>query len=166
MPFNVTVRLADFSDPDDSAAILRLLDEYSLGPMGLGRPFEPAVRERIVPGLAAHPTSFALFAFRQQLAVGLAVCFEGYSTFLAKPLVNIHDLVVSEACRGQGIGRQLLAAVEQEARRRGAGRVTLEVRADNEIALPLYRRVGFRDPGALTYFLTLPIEECEPKTPR
>ena len=46
--------------------------------------------------------------------VGAAVCFIGFSTFAAKPLINIHDFVVLPAARGKGVGRRLLEAVEKK----------------------------------------------------
>ena len=51
--------------------------------------------------------------------------------------------VVPEA-RRQGLGQRLLDALLAEAGRRGAAAVFLEVRVDNEAALELYRRNGFR----------------------
>jgi len=43
------------------------------------------------------------------------VCFRGFSTFAAAPLINVHDLAVVPGFRGQGIGRRLLEAVEMYA---------------------------------------------------
>ena len=69
----------------------------------------------------------------------------GFSTFTGKPLINIHDLTVTSGCRGRGIGRPLLKAVEAKARELGCGKVTLEVREDNAPARQFYQRFGFRD---------------------
>ncbi len=53
--------------------------------------------------------------------------------------------------RRQGVGTALLAAVRQAARAAGINRLHLEVRADNDAALSLYRVAGFaicgRRPG-------------------
>ena len=56
---------------------------------------------------------------------------------------DIHNLAVHPACRRQGIGRALLQAVIDEARRSGSSRVTLEVRKSNEAAQKLYQSLGF-----------------------
>jgi ribosomal protein S18 acetylase RimI-like enzyme len=48
------------------------------------------------------------------------------------------------AYRGRGIGRQLLSACLAKARSKGITRVELEVRADNERAIKLYERMGFK----------------------
>lgn len=48
------------------------------------------------------------------------------------------------AYRGRGIGHQLLSACLAKARSNGITRVELEVRADNDRAIKLYERMGFR----------------------
>ncbi len=45
--------------------------------------------------------------------------------------------------RGKGIGRQLLQACISKARTKGITRIELEVRADNERAIALYKALGF-----------------------
>ncbi len=59
------------------------------------------------------------------------------------PAARIYSLVVQPAQRGRGIARQLLAAVEAEARERGCQTLRLEVRPDNSQALSLYRHSGY-----------------------
>jgi ribosomal protein S18 acetylase RimI-like enzyme len=103
------------------------------------------VRERLVPGLAAHPTSRAWLAFDGEEAVGVCVGFLGYSTFAAQPLLNIHDLAVLPGHRGRGVGRALLAAAEQGARAENCCKLTLEVLEDNLPARALYEAFGFHD---------------------
>lgn len=56
---------------------------------------------------------------------------------------HITTLGVAKPARGHGIGEQLLVALLDEARRRGARRATLEVRRGNSIAQNLYRKYGF-----------------------
>ncbi len=59
----------------------------------------------------------------------------------------IQTLAVARAQWGRGMGGALLAELLAEAERRGAGRVLLEVRVDNDRAQALYRRFGFTDIG-------------------
>lgn len=66
-----------------------------------------------------------------------------FSTFAAKPLINIHDLVVLPLVRGQGIGKSLLAAVESKAKALGCCKLTLEVQENNAVAQKAYRAFGF-----------------------
>jgi ribosomal protein S18 acetylase RimI-like enzyme len=82
----------------------------------------------------------------------MAICLLGFSTFRARPLINIHDIAVHPDFRGQGIGRALLDAVEQHAREHGCCKVTLEVRSDNEPAMAAYRRAGFESTQPETWF--------------
>ena len=111
--------------------------------MGNGGPLPPEVLERLIPGLKNHPTTLIFLAYKNQQAVGLATCFRGFSTFAARPLINIHDLVVLPDHRGMGIGRRLLAAVEQKARETGCCKVTLEVQENNTKARHTYEQAGF-----------------------
>ena len=57
-----------------------------------------------------------------------------FSSFQAKPLINIHDLAVLPSHRGQGIGHRLIDAVAVRGRELGCCKMTLEVRPDNEPA--------------------------------
>ncbi|MEJ0098967.1 MAG: GNAT family N-acetyltransferase [Pseudomonadota bacterium] len=100
----MTVRRANLTDSADANAVLKLIDAYARDPRGGGEPLRAEVRERLVPGLAAHPTSRAWLAFEGSEAVGVCVGFIGYSTFNAQPLLNIHDLAVLPGLRGRGIG--------------------------------------------------------------
>jgi len=138
------VTLADWRDPRDAADAVALLDAYARDPMGGGTPLAEAVKARLPGDLAANPQAFSLLARLDDEAVGLANCFMGYSTFAATPLVNLHDLCVLPGHRGAGIGRALLAAVEAEALKRGAAKVTLEVLSGNP-ARRLYEACGYGD---------------------
>jgi ribosomal protein S18 acetylase RimI-like enzyme len=139
----VWVRPAELDVPEDAEAVVSLLDAYAADPMGAGAPLADEVRRDLVPALSGVPTRLILLALLATEPVGIAVCFEGFSTFSARPLLNIHDLAVLPAHRGRGVGRALLAAVEEEARRRGCCKLTLEVREDNPVAARLYARLGF-----------------------
>ena len=141
----LTVEPADYGDPLHAADILLLLDAYARDPMGGGEPLADDVRERLVPTLAGQPGAFSLVARLEGEPAGLANCFTGFSTFAARPLVNVHDMVVLPHLRGRGIGKALFAAVEEEARKRGACKVTLEVLSGNEVAKRLYASLGYGD---------------------
>ena len=139
----VDCRLADYAHAGDAQAIVDLLDAYSRDPMGGAQPLSPYARTHLVAALAARPQAFTVLAWVQGGPVGLANCFEGFSTFACKPLVNIHDFAVLPAHRGQGVAQGLMAQVEDEARRRGAVKLTLEVLQGNRRAQALYARCGF-----------------------
>jgi GNAT superfamily N-acetyltransferase len=91
-----------------------MVDAYSCDSMGDGAPLAADVRERLIPGLRQHPTTLVFLAYDGDAPVGVAVCFLGFSTFVAKPLVNIHDFAILPTHRGRGLGRGLMAAVRSE----------------------------------------------------
>jgi GNAT superfamily N-acetyltransferase len=140
----LTIALADYNDPRDAADVVALLDAYARDPMGGGEPLSETTKARLTSDLAANPQAFSLLAHLEGRVVGLANCFMGYSTFAAASLVNIHDLAVLPETRGRGVGKALLAAVEAEALKRGACKITLEVLSGNP-ARRLYAREGFGD---------------------
>jgi ribosomal protein S18 acetylase RimI-like enzyme len=151
---------ADFADAAHCAAIVAVLDSYASDPLGGGKPLAADVRQRLVPALGAHPTALVLLAFTGQRPVGIAVCFFGFSTFQAHPLLNIHDLAVVPEHRGRGIGLALLAAAEERARARQCCKLTLEVQDENARARALYTSFGFEDfvvAGSATRFLGKPL---------
>jgi ribosomal protein S18 acetylase RimI-like enzyme len=139
------IREADFSDPGHRAGIVDVIDSYARDAVGGGQPLTPDVRARVVQGLKDHPTSLVLLAFADRRPIGVAVCFFGFSTFHARPLLNIHDLAVVPEWRGRGVGRALLGAAQDRAVSRGCCKLTLEVRDDNHGARALYERFGFTD---------------------
>lgn len=140
----LSITLANYRDPRDADDVVALLDAYACDPMGGGAPLAADVKARLASDLAANPQAFSLLARLDDRAVGLANCFMGYSTFAAAPVVNIHDLAVLPDTRGKGIGKALLAAIEAEALKRGACKVTLEVLSGNP-ARHLYAREGYGD---------------------
>lgn len=134
---------ADLSRGDHQRAVVDLVDAYARDPMGGGQPLPDDVRNALIPGLRDHPTTLIFLAYSGNDAIGIAVCFVGFSTFAARPLINIHDLAVLSAYRGQGVGRALLEAVEQKARRMDCCKLTLEVFENNHRARRSYEAAGF-----------------------
>jgi ribosomal protein S18 acetylase RimI-like enzyme len=145
----VTVARADLDDPRHRRDVVEMINAYARDPMGRGADLPDDVRARLAAGLRAHPTALVFLAYDSLRPVGVAVCFEGFSTFAARPLVNVHDLAVIPEYRGRGVGRRLLEAVEAAARERGCCKITLEVLSSNHLAQRVYERAGFEnlDPG-------------------
>lgn len=134
----------DYSNPQQCQDLIGLLDHYARDPMGGGKPLSPFVQSNLAAALARRPDALSLLAYADGRAVGLINCFEGFSTFACKPLLNIHDVVVHKDYRGRGISRQLLARVEAIARVRGCCKLTLEVLAGNQVARQAYESFGFK----------------------
>lgn len=139
----VTVSIADLDNIEHQQAIRMLTNHYACDELAGGKTLPEDVLQRLVDGLRKHPTTIVFLAWLDKTPVGIANCFLGFSTFAAKPLINIHDLAVHEDHRGKGVGRKLLSAVEAEAKKRGCCKLTLEVLQNNQRALQLYSSFGF-----------------------
>jgi ribosomal protein S18 acetylase RimI-like enzyme len=146
------VQRVNYSDARDSAALCAMLSMYAQDPMGGAAAIAPDALVRLCSDLAQRSYAFSFLAWRTNEPIGLVNCFEGYSTFKARPLVNIHDLAVQPSARGMGVGQALLEAVQAEALLRGACKLTLEVLTGNAVAQKSYARFGFAgyqlDPAA------------------
>ena len=134
---------ADLDRPEHQHAVLELTDAYAGDPMGNGQPLSKEVRRNLIPGLRQHPTTVIFLAYQGNDAIGIANCFIGFSTFAARPLINISDLAVLPDYREQHIGRRLLEAVERKAREMGCCKLTIEVQENNPRARHVYATVGF-----------------------
>ncbi len=140
------IHKANFFDAQDAQWIPLLIDEHASDHMGGGVALEPHVLEWIINGLKACPSAHAFIATLEDgTPAGLLIAYQVFSTFKASPVVNIHDVIVASKARGRGVGKSLLAVVEDYARSIKACKLTLEVRQDNEPALGLYKKVGFLD---------------------
>lgn len=134
----------DFADPIHAGWLVSLLDAYARDPMGGGQPLDDQVFRDLPAAMAATPGAFSIVGCKNKNPIALANCFTTLSTFACKPIVNVHDLVVMSEFRGQGVGTSLMAAVEQEAVRRGCCKITLEVLSENQLARNAYAKFGFR----------------------
>lgn len=167
------IHRVDYLAARDASDLRMLLDLYARDPMGGAEPLAASALERLCADLARRPDAASFLAYRpsgqpsrldpsetgeshgqpspssageslaQWAPVGLINCFEGYSTFKAQPLLNVHDIVVHPRVRGQGIGQALLAAAQQLAIDRGCCKLTLEVLSGNTVAMKSYDRFGF-----------------------
>lgn len=139
----IDIRIANYEFPADALALVTLLDAYARDPVGGGTRLTEEVIRRLPGELAKRPQAFSILAWDAEQPVGLANCFEGFSTFACRPLVNVHDLIVMKSHRGQQVAQRILQSVEHEARQRGACKLTLEVLSENAGAIRLYQRTGF-----------------------
>jgi ribosomal protein S18 acetylase RimI-like enzyme len=143
MSVQLTIVEASLADPAHAAAFLELMDAYARDPMEGGAPLPERARRELVPALSAHPAHYVFLAYDGPRAIGFSVCILGFSTFEARPLMNIHDIGVLKECRGRGVGRSLLERIELRARELNCCKLTLEVRLDNRPARGLYTKFGF-----------------------
>lgn len=138
-----TLRTVDLSATADAETVCVLLDSYARHEIGTGAALPAAVLEALPAALGAMPGVLVLLADVGAKPVGLAVCLPSFSTFTARPVLNIHDLMVLPDFRRRGIATHLLDAALRHARARGCAKITLEVREENVAGRGLYRRFGF-----------------------
>ncbi|MDQ2868641.1 MAG: GNAT family N-acetyltransferase [Verrucomicrobiota bacterium] len=125
----------------DIPAILQLirdLAEYERAPNDVVAT-EDGLREVL---FGAHPSAQVLLAFAGEEAVGFAVYFFNFSTWLGCPGLYLEDLFVKPATRGRGYGEALLVKLAQIACARGCGRMEWAVLDWNEPAIQFYKKLG------------------------
>jgi ribosomal protein S18 acetylase RimI-like enzyme len=146
------VQRVDYLNAHHAKALVFLLDAYAQDPMGCGEALNPDAAAHLCADLSRIAGAASFIAWLDDQPIGLINCFEGYSTFKAKPLLNVHDIAVLACHRGQGVGQALLQAAEGHARELGCCKLTLEVLSGNAPALSSYKRFGFEqyelDPAA------------------
>lgn len=93
-------------------------------------------------GFGRQPYFKTLICRRGRTAVGFALYFFTYSTFLGRPTLYLEDLYVPPEERGQGAGKALLSAMARIAVRRGCGRMEWAVLDWNTPAIRFYKKIG------------------------
>jgi GNAT superfamily N-acetyltransferase len=129
------------STPDDLPTILQLirdLAEYERAPSEVVTT-EEGLREVL---FGERPAAEVLLALENESAVGFAVFFHNFSTWLGRPGLYLEDLFVKPDWRGKGYGRALLVHLAKIARERGCGRMEWAVLDWNEPAIKFYRALG------------------------
>ena len=103
---------------------------------------EQTLRATLFPPLPARGFAEVVLAFWNDEAVGFALFFHNYSTFLAKPGLYLEDLFVLPTARGHGIGKILFEYLAHLATERGCGRMEWAVLDWNEPAIGFYQKLG------------------------
>jgi len=127
----------------DGATLLELIDalaDYE----HLERPDAAARTRLLADAFGPRPRLEVLLAEADGHALGYAVLFETYSTFLARPTLFLEDLFVRPESRSRGAGRALFLRCVREAEQRGCGRMEWSVLDWNALAIGFYERLGAR----------------------
>lgn len=141
---DVYVIKADLDSPIHAAAVVELLNLYATDPLGGSEELSDYCKSNLVNELKKRPSAHVFFAVLGENFVGLANCFEGFSSFKCKTLLNIHDFYVHKDYRRLGISQKLMAGVEKFAvENLGCCKLTLEVLEGNFAARGSYERCGF-----------------------
>jgi ribosomal protein S18 acetylase RimI-like enzyme len=98
--------------------------------------------------LLAAPSAAAIVAERDSKIAGYALVLFHRGT----PIARLYSIAVAPDAAGRRIGATLLAAAEQAAIERGAARLRLEVHEENDRAIALYRKAGYRQFGRHTHY--------------
>ncbi len=105
-----------------------------------GRPF---TSERVLAGgFGPHAAFTPLIAELDGAVVGYAFYAVGYNTDHAAPAMWLHDIFVTPAARGRGVGGAIMSAVAAETVRAGCVSLEWGVHNANTGALAFYRRLG------------------------
>ena len=130
-----------FAEPADCGVLFELIQalaEYEkLSHAVTGNP--QALKEHL---FGSNKFIEAILAESRGQAVGFALFFPNYSTFLTKPGIYLEDLFVLPEYRRQGIGKALLTKLAQIAIERDCGRLEWSVLDWNESAFAFYRSMG------------------------
>lgn len=142
------IRPAQAGDVPDILRLIRALADYErLGHEVVAT--EDALRATL---FGPRPAAEVLLAEEDGRPVGLALFFQNYSTFLARPGIYLEDLFVEPDFRGRGLGKALLQAVARVAVDRGCGRFEWSVLDWNQPAIDFYRALGARPLNDWTTF--------------
>ncbi|MCS1410426.1 MAG: hypothetical protein M2R45_03618 [Verrucomicrobia subdivision 3 bacterium] len=111
----------------------KMLDEVTATP--------DRIRESL---LGPSPHAHTALGEVQGEAVGIAIYFFNYSTFLSRRGLYLEDLFVKEAFRGRGYGGQILRYLARVAVENECGRFEWTVLDWNQPAIKFYEKMGAR----------------------
>ena len=133
-----------FGPTPDAAALIAELDGV------LGAVYEPEQRHglSIEQVFGPHVRFFVARLGGEAVGCGAVALFEGYA--------EVKRMYTRESTRGRGVGKALLARIEQEARAAGKPILRLETGTLQAAAIGLYEQCGFRSCGAFGPYAALP----------
>ncbi|HEX4331453.1 MAG TPA: GNAT family N-acetyltransferase [Usitatibacter sp.] len=138
MRADLEIRPAVRADATEIARLIRALAEYEkLSDQAVGT---PGMIEAQLFG--PRPAAEAFMALAGGRAVGFALFFTTFSTFLCKPGLYLEDLFVEPGHRGAGIGKALLRRLAALAVERSCGRFEWRVLDWNTPSIRFYESLG------------------------
>jgi len=145
---NFVIRPARVADVPVILELIRALATYERAPNEV-----TATEESLAEVLfGKKPAAEVLLAVENEKAIGFAVYFHNFSTWLGRPGLYLEDLFVKPEHRGRGYGRALLIHLANIARDRGRGRMEWAVLDWNEPAIQFYRSLGAKPMDEWTVF--------------
>lgn len=134
----LTIRQSTPRDIDTIFGLIRELAAYEK----LSHAVTGSSEDLAVHLFGPKPYAETVLAERANQAVGYALFFFNYSTFLTRPGLYLEDLYVRSEYRGEGIGKALLVYLAGLAVERGCGRMEWSVLDWNKPAIGFYERMG------------------------
>lgn len=138
MTNNLIIRFAEKSDTPIIFSLIKQLAEYEK----LSDKVK-TTEEKIKQSIFGNDQFIeVLIAEFEGKAVGYALFFKNYSTFLGKAGIYLEDLFVLPDYRGKGICKSLLKKIISIAKQRDYGRVEWSVLDWNVSAIEIYKKIG------------------------
>jgi GNAT superfamily N-acetyltransferase len=132
------IRFATAQDTPQILAFIKALAEYE----HLSHEVEVDEARLRQTLFGTPPAAEVLLAYEGDTAVGFALFFHNYSTFLGKRGIYLEDLFVKPEYRGRGHGKALLARLAALALERGCGRLEWAVLDWNTPSIEFYKKLG------------------------
>lgn len=126
--------------PADAEILLRLARDFHAED---GHPLDPAVEPGIRKLAAGDPVAPTWIIREAGAVIGYVALSLGHTIMAGGPDGFIDDLYLVPAARGRGIGRRVLAFIEDQARERGYRALHLEVELANARAQRTYAAAGY-----------------------
>lgn len=133
-----SIRMATAQDMPAVHALIKELANYERAE----KEFVLSLEQLTADGFGEKPIFECIVAENEDSAiVGIALFYTKYSTWKGA-CIYLEDLVVQQAYRGYGLGRDLLESLMVIARDRKAGRLEWQVLDWNEPAIGFYQKLG------------------------
>lgn len=160
------LRLLNLTNIDDQALFRRFVNSISMDMEGgEGVPVSEEAMAKSIRLFSETPTAYSFVGEADGKAVSLINAFKIISSWKGVFRLNLHDLVVDSRYRGQGYGKATLHALDDWCLQNNIPQQTLEASAENEGAIALYEKMGFKhDYFYMKKILTdvKPVQETKP----
>ncbi|MBL0127174.1 MAG: GNAT family N-acetyltransferase [Flavobacteriales bacterium] len=138
----VTIRRAEERDVPDMLRLVRELATFEREPEAV----TVTEAEMVDAGFGEKPVWWGWVAEDASGIVGIAICYERYSTWRGR-VGYLEDIIVTEAARGQGIGERLFRECAADVVEHGYHHLTWQVLDWNKGAIRFYDRLGAQMDG-------------------
>jgi GNAT superfamily N-acetyltransferase len=135
---DITIRSAKVNDCELILGFIQLLADYEK----MSKDVVATVADLEATLFCDNPSAEVVIGEYQGAAVGFALFFHNYSTFLGQPGLYLEDLFVIPEARGKKVGKALLCHLAKIAVQRNCGRFEWSVLDWNQPAIDFYRSIG------------------------